>query len=117
MTDLVTVEEIQILAQQPDDSVLVDEVEVVKIVAVAEQGPRGIQGIQGPSGGAGGATYTHTQSIPAAVWTVAHNLSRRPSVSVTDHLGNLLVADVLYVDADIVQVTHGTPYIGFAYCN
>ena len=51
MTDLVTVEEIQILAQQPDDSVLVDEVEVVSIVAVAEQGPRGIQGIQGPAGG------------------------------------------------------------------
>lgn len=114
MTDLVTVEEIQILAQQPDDSVLVDEVEVIQILAVAEQGPRGIPG---PSGGAGGATYTHTQTIPAAVWTVAHNLSRRPSVSVTDHLGNLLVADVLYVDADIVQVTHGTPYIGFAYCN
>lgn len=51
MSDAVTVEEIQILAQQPDDSVLVDEVEVVSIVAVAEQGPRGIQGIQGPAGG------------------------------------------------------------------
>lgn len=51
MTDLVVVEEIQILAQQPDDSVLVDEVEVVSIVAVAEQGPRGIQGIQGLAGG------------------------------------------------------------------
>lgn len=114
MTDLVTVEEIQILAQQPDDSVLVDEVEVFEIVAVAEQGPRGIQGVPGP---AGGATYIHTQSTPAAVWTVAHNLSRRPSVAVTDHLGSLLAADVLYVDADIVQVTHGAPYIGFAYCN
>ena len=51
MSDAVTVEEIQILAQQTDDSVLVDEVEVVSIVAVAEQGPRGIQGIQGPAGG------------------------------------------------------------------
>lgn len=47
----VLVEEILILADQPDDSVLVDEVEVVSIVAVAEQGPRGIQGIQGPAGG------------------------------------------------------------------
>lgn len=108
MTDLVTVEEIQILAQQPDDSVLVDEVEVIQIVAVAEQGPPGRPG---------GATYTHTQSIPSAVWTVAHNLSRRPSVAVTDHLGNLLAADVLYVDADIVQITHGAPYIGYAHCN
>ena len=51
MTDALIVEEIQILAEQTDDSVLVDEVEVVSIVAVAEQGPRGIQGIQGPAGG------------------------------------------------------------------
>ena len=41
MTDLVTIEEIQILAQQPDDSVLVDEVEVIRVIAVAEQGPPG----------------------------------------------------------------------------
>lgn len=51
MADALIVEDILILADQPDDSVLVDEVEVVSIVAVAEQGPRGIQGIQGPAGG------------------------------------------------------------------
>lgn len=56
MTDLVTIEEIQILAQQPDDSVLVDEVEIIEVVSVAEQGPRGIQGIPGPAGGA--VTFT-----------------------------------------------------------
>ena len=42
MTDLVTVEEIQILAQQD---------EVIQLVSVAEQGPpgpQGPQGIQGP---------------------------------------------------------------------
>ena len=55
MTDLVTVEEIQILAQQPDDSVLVDEVEAVSVVAVAEQGPRGPQGPAGPPGPIGDA--------------------------------------------------------------
>ena len=51
MADALIVEETLILADQPDDSVLVNEVEVVSIVAVAEQGPRGIQGIQGPAGG------------------------------------------------------------------
>ena len=61
MTDLVTVEEIQILAQQPDDSVLVDEVEVIQIVAVAEQGPQGRQGNPGP---AGGATTVTVGSLP-----------------------------------------------------
>lgn len=70
MTDLVTVEEIQILAQQPDDSVLVDEVEAVSVVAVAEQGPRGPQGVPGPAGGATtvtvGATALSGHSVVAA---------------------------------------------------
>lgn len=52
MTDALIVEEIQILAQQPDDSVLQEVVESVEILAVAEQGPQGIQGVPGPAGGA-----------------------------------------------------------------
>lgn len=51
MTDLVTIEEIQILAQQSDDSVLVDEVEVIRVIAVAEQGPPGPPGIDGDVAG------------------------------------------------------------------
>ena len=51
MSDALIVEDIQILAEQADDSVLVSESEVIEVVAVAEQGPRGIQGIQGPAGG------------------------------------------------------------------
>lgn len=51
MSDALIVEEIQILAEQADDSVLVSGSEVIEVVAVAEQGPRGIQGIQGPAGG------------------------------------------------------------------
>lgn len=52
MADLVTVEVVQILAEQPADHVLVQEVEVIEVLAVAEQGPRGIQGPAGPAGGA-----------------------------------------------------------------
>ena len=67
MTDLVVVEEIQILAQQPDDSVLVDEVEIVQVVAVAEQGPRGPQGIPGP---AGGTTFVRQSAGPLSALRV-----------------------------------------------
>jgi hypothetical protein len=52
VSEAVIVEEIQILAEPPDDSELVQEVEVVEVLAVAEQGPRGIQGPAGPAGGA-----------------------------------------------------------------
>ena len=51
MSDVVTVEEIQILAEQTDDSVLVSEQEVIEVLSVAEQGPPGPRGPIGPSGG------------------------------------------------------------------
>jgi hypothetical protein len=112
--------EVRIVAEQAAGTVLVRREEVQAIVAVAEQGPPGPPGAQGPAGSpgpAGGAIYTHTQSTPAAVWTVAHNLGRRPSIAVTDHLGNVLIADTQYLDANLAQITHSVPAIGYAYCN
>ena len=50
MSDLVTIEEIHILAQQPDDSVLVEQVEIIEVLAVAEQGPPGTAGVPGDPG-------------------------------------------------------------------
>ena len=77
MTDLVTIEEIQILAQQ---------VEVVQIVEVAEQGPRGIQGIPGP---AGGATFVTVGAAP-----------------VSGHTAVALGADGLLIYADCTNPAH-----------
>jgi len=90
------------------------------VVVTPQIGRRAVvvtRGAPGPRGPAGGGNYEHTQSIPATGWTVAHNLGRHPSVSVTDHLGNLVIADTTYVDLNIVQITHGTAMIGYAYCN
>lgn len=84
---------------------------------VVTRGIPGPQGPQGPPGGGAGATYTHIQSVPAAVWTVAHNLGRYPSITVVDNLGGQLYPDVRYVDADIAQITHSVPLTGRAYCN
>lgn len=78
---------------------------------------RGPQGLPGTPGSAGGSSFTHTQSIALAVWTIPHNLGRYPSINVTDTLGRLIVPDVTYVDSNTVQVTHGVPLSGFAYCN
>ena len=61
--------------------------------------------------------YTHQQSIALAVWTVAHNLGRFPSLTVTDLLGQVIYPDVQYQDNNLVQVTHGTALAGFVYCN
>lgn len=74
------------------------------------------KGDKGDKGDTGG-TYTHTQAIALPVWTVPHNLSRHPSVTTTDNLGNVVYGDVAYVDSNIVQITHGSALTGFAYCN
>jgi len=61
--------------------------------------------------------YVHTQSSPSSIWTVAHNLNAKPSVTVADHLGNQIFPDVAYVDANIVQITHGVAITGAVFCN
>lgn len=75
--------------------------------------------LRGEKGDPGSSTsrYVHTQSSAAAIWTVAHNLNARPSVSVSDNLNNLVFADVSYIDDNIVRVVHGSAMTGFVYCN
>lgn len=74
-------------------------------------------GNQGPAGRNGGTTFQWHQQIALAVWTVPHNLARRPSVTVTDDAGNTVEPDVRYLDDNIVQITHGQPLTGWVYCN
>lgn len=62
-------------------------------------------------------TEVFEQTTPLGTWTVAHNLGRHPSVTVTDHLGSVLLTDVQYVDANTVQINHSVPMIGKVYCN
>ena len=119
MTDLVTVEEIQILAQQPDDSVLVDEVEVIQIVAVAEQGPQGRQGNPGP---AGGATTVTVGSLPlsghSAVAVDAGGLLIKADCTNTSHQGavlGLLAGAYSPGDEAVVQTAFTLEHTGWAW--
>lgn len=91
------------------------------LTAVAElmSGPTGPQGEPGAPGAPGAMALgvTYTQSDAAAIWTVPHNLGRYPGVTVTDHLGNVISADVSYVDSNIVRITHGMALTGTVYLN
>lgn len=62
-------------------------------------------------------TFTWTQSIPLAVWTIPHNLGRYPSITVVDTLNNTVYPDVSYTDNNTVQITHGSAFAGKAYLN
>lgn len=70
-----------------------------------------------PVGAGGDLTYTHTQSVPASVWTIAHNLGKHPSVTVVDSAGSVVIGDVQYTSANALTVTFAGGFSGTAYLN
>lgn len=70
----------------------------------------------GPQGAAGPAAqgYEHTQSQPASLWTIAHNLGFRPSVSVRTDGGLEVIADIQHLSSNTLTVTLLAPLSGTA---
>lgn len=114
-------------SEQPD-LVVVDEAEqhvaVVKqlqlqVVSTGMQGPTGPPGPQGPKGepGLSGASFVHIQDAPAAVWTIAHGLSRYPHTTCVDSAGSAVWGDAEYQSDDVVVLRFSAPFAGRAYLN
>lgn len=80
-----------------------------------EIGTPGPQGPPGPVGPAGGETFTYDRAgVPAATWTIVHNLGRYPQVMVLGDNGDEVTTDVTHPDADTTVVTFGVPFSGKA---
>ena len=92
MTDLVVVEEIQVLTELADDQVVVEELEVIEILTDAAQGPEGKRGPQGPAGG-----VTLVPVGPAAI---------------SGHSAVAVNADGELIPADCTQVPHRGAVLG-----
>ena len=73
----------------------------------------------GTGGGAAGPgnTYVFTQSSPSATWTVTHNLSCFPSVTVVDTGGSEIIPHLVYTSNMVVTLTFGSAISGKAYLN
>ncbi len=78
-----------------------------QILAQTEQDPARF-GFVSPSAAAG---VVHTQSTPAATWTVPHGLGRYPHAMVVVE-GRLVLADLDFPDLGTVVVTHAEPLAG-----
>ena len=63
------------------------------------------------------ATYRHNQISAQSTWTIQHNLSKYPSVTVVDSSGEVVGGDVLYLDNNSVQVKFSGAFSGKAYLN
>lgn len=59
--------------------------------------------------------YTHNQVAASATWNVAHNLNKKPSVSVVDSIDRITYGDVDYVDNNNVTITFNASFSGKAY--
>lgn len=61
--------------------------------------------------------FVYTQNTPASVWSVTHNLGKRPSVTIVDTGENVVIGEVKYTDNNSVVLTFTAAFSGKAYFN
>lgn len=59
--------------------------------------------------------YVHTQGTAASTWTVTHALGGRPSVTVVDSAGTVVIGDISYNSDTEVTISFTSPFSGYAY--
>jgi len=90
--------------------------EFTNSIVVVEQ-PTSSVTITGVTGGGGDAFYEHIQIDPESVWTITHNLNKKPSVTVVDSAETVVVGEVEYLNNNSVQLTFVAAFSGKAYFN
>lgn len=65
----------------------------------------------------GGNTFVFEFDSSQLVWTINHNLNKRPSVTVVDSAQNILTPAVEYLDDNNIRIEFNAPFKGTAYLN
>lgn len=79
---------------------------------VGPTGAQGLPGAPGPKGDDGIQPITVDFSFQTK-WTHAHNLGRKPTVSVFSAGGLQVIAQVLHLSNDIVEISFDEPMSGY----
>lgn len=61
------------------------------------------------------SSFLFTQSTPATVWTITHNMGKTPSVFTEDSTGTDIVGIVEIVDSNTLRIFFNQPVAGKAY--
>jgi hypothetical protein len=61
--------------------------------------------------------YIHTQSSPSSSWSVNHNLSKFPAVTIVDTAGTEVEGNVNHTGPNGLTITFSAPFSGKAYIN
>ena len=72
---------------------------------------------EGGSNGGGDKSYIHNQISSQAKWTIKHNLSKYPSIAITDSGGNQVTGDIKYIDLNTIEISFSGAFSGVAYLN
>lgn len=67
--------------------------------------------------GSGDKHYTHVQGASSATWTVNHNLSKYPSVTVVDSGGTEVEGEVNHINTNSLTISFTAAFSGTAYIN
>lgn len=59
----------------------------------------------------------YTQDTPSKVWVILHSLRKKPSVTVIDDTGAVVLCDIEYTDENTVILRFSEPTAGVVYLN
>lgn len=59
----------------------------------------------------------YTQNEPAEIWVIGHNLDKKPSVTVIDSYGDVVICNIDYTSTNAVVLSFSEPTAGTAYLN
>lgn len=57
----------------------------------------------------------HTQAAASTTWNVAHSLGGRPSITIVDTAGTIVIGEVTYISDSQITVEFTSAFSGFAY--
>lgn len=65
----------------------------------------------------GDKNFRYNQNTPSTIWTINHNLNKRPSVVTTDSAGTTVEGMVSYIDVNNLTVEFSAAFSGYAELN
>jgi len=71
----------------------------------------------GGANGAGDVYYVFNQDFPSSVWTVVHNLNKKPSITVVSSADNVVYGSFTYISNNKLTITFSAAFSGKAYLN
>ena len=86
-------------------------------VTVPEQSPSNVTIAGMKAIGITDSRFEYEQTSSSKVWTINHNLNKKPSVTIVDSGDNVVIGEVQYVDNNNLTVSFNASFSGKAYLN